>query len=105
MRLTPSEIMASEDAHTSGLYGKQPIIFVSGKGASLFDIDGQEYLDCSSGHGVANLGHGHPAVAAAIAEQSTRLITSIRDFLQRSACRADGEDHQPGARLGPRIFL
>jgi LysW-gamma-L-lysine/LysW-L-ornithine aminotransferase len=87
MKLTPSEIMAAEDAHTSGLYGKQPIIFVSGMGASLFDINGVEYLDCSSGHGVANLGHAHPAVAAAIAEQSTRLITLFETFYndQRAA--------------------
>lgn len=80
MSLSSSEIMAIEDAHTSGLYGKQPIIFVRGQGASLFDIDGVEYIDCSSGHGVANLGHAHPKVAAAIAEQSTQLITLFETF-------------------------
>jgi acetylornithine/LysW-gamma-L-lysine aminotransferase len=80
MTLTAAEIMSTEDAHTSGLYGKQPIIFVRGQGASLFDIDGVEYIDCSSGHGVANLGHAHPKVAAAIAEQSTRLITLFETF-------------------------
>jgi acetylornithine/LysW-gamma-L-lysine aminotransferase len=53
---------------------------VRGAGALLYDIDGIEYLDCSSGHGVANLGHAHPKVAAAIAEQSTRLITLFETF-------------------------
>ncbi len=74
------DIFAIENEHTSGLYTKQPIIIVRGQGASLWDIDGQEYIDCSSGHGVANLGHAHPKVAAAIAEQSTRLVTLFETF-------------------------
>ena len=74
------EIFEIESRHTSGLYSKQPIIFVKGKGAALWDIDGVEYLDCASGHGVANLGHAHPKVAAAIADQSTKLITLFETF-------------------------
>jgi acetylornithine/LysW-gamma-L-lysine aminotransferase len=79
-KLTASEIIEIENKHTSGLYGKQPIIFVRGKGASLFDIDGVEYLDCAAGHGVANLGHAHPKVAAAIAEQAGTLVTLFETF-------------------------
>ena len=80
-------IIEIESKHTSGLYGKQPIIFVRGQGASLFDIDGVEYIDCNSGHGVANLGHAHPKVAAAIADQATKLITLFETFYndQRAA--------------------
>jgi acetylornithine/LysW-gamma-L-lysine aminotransferase len=74
------DIIAAEDRHTSGLYAKQPIIFVRGRGALLWDIDGKEYLDCASGHGVANLGHAHPKVAAAIAEQASTLITLFETF-------------------------
>jgi LysW-gamma-L-lysine/LysW-L-ornithine aminotransferase len=85
--MNAKEIFEIENQHTSGLYTKQPIIFVRGQGASLFDIDGVEYLDCAAGHGVANLGHAHPKVAAAIAEQSTRLITLFESFYndQRAA--------------------
>lgn len=79
-KLTASEIMEIENKHTSGLYAKQPIIFARGQGASLFDIDGVEYLDCASGHGVANLGHAHPKVAAAIAEQASTLVTLFESF-------------------------
>ena len=43
--MNAEEIMQIEQAHTSGLYGKQPIIFVRGKGASLFDINDVEYID------------------------------------------------------------
>lgn len=85
--LSAAEIIEIESRHTSGLYGKQPIIFVRGQGALLWDIDGVEYLDCASGHGVANLGHAHPRVAAALAEQSTKLITLFETFYndQRAA--------------------
>jgi acetylornithine/LysW-gamma-L-lysine aminotransferase len=78
--LSPDEIIRLENLHTSGLYNKQPIIFVRGKGALLFDIDGNAYLDCTSGHGVANLGHAHPKVAAAIAAQVGNLVTLFETF-------------------------
>jgi acetylornithine/LysW-gamma-L-lysine aminotransferase len=74
------DIIASENSHTSGLYTKQPIIIVRGKGALLWDINGSEYIDCAAGHGVANLGHAHPKVATAIAEQSTQLVTLFETF-------------------------
>ncbi|MCX6083203.1 MAG: aspartate aminotransferase family protein [Chloroflexi bacterium] len=85
--MNAKQIFEIEARHTSGLYTKQEIIFVRGQGASLWDIDGVEYLDCASGHGVANLGHAHPKVAAALAEQSTKLITLFETFYndQRAA--------------------
>ncbi len=81
------DVMTIEDRHTSGLYHKQPIVIVRGSGATLWDADGDEYLDCSSGHGVANLGHAHPKIAAAVAEQSARLVTLFETFYndQRAA--------------------
>ncbi len=84
------DIISVESQHTSGLYAKQPIVIVRGAGALLYDIDGNEYLDCSSGHGVANLGHAHPKVAEAIAEQATRLVTLFETFYndQRAALMA-----------------
>jgi LysW-gamma-L-lysine/LysW-L-ornithine aminotransferase len=69
-----------ETKYGAGVYAKQQLSIVRGQGASLFDVDGNEYLDCSSGHGVANLGHSHPRVAAAIAEQATTLITLFESY-------------------------
>jgi acetylornithine/LysW-gamma-L-lysine aminotransferase len=69
-----------ENKYTSGTYTKQPIVIVRGKGASLFDENDVEYLDCSAGHGVANLGHGHPKIAEAVYKQATRLITLFETF-------------------------
>lgn len=73
-------IIETENKHTSGVYAKQPLVIVRGQGASLFDIDGVEYLDCSSGHGVANLGHAHPKIAEAIYKQASTLITLFETF-------------------------
>jgi acetylornithine/LysW-gamma-L-lysine aminotransferase len=73
-------IFELESAHTSGLYTKHPIVVVRGQGAVLWDNQGNEYIDCSGGHGVANLGHAHPAVAQAIAEQAHTLITLPETF-------------------------
>src|SRR5688572_11164742 len=73
-------IIEIESQHTSGLYLKQPIAIVRGQGALLWDVDGNAYLDCSSGHGVANLGHAHPKVAEAISRQASKLITLFETF-------------------------
>ena len=74
------EILEIESRHTSGVYAKQPLSIVRGQGASLFDAEGVEYLDCSSGHGVANLGHAHPKVAEALYKQASTLITLFESF-------------------------
>jgi len=75
-----TDLYEIETRYGSGVYSKQPLAIVRGQGASLFDVHGNEYLDCSSGHGVANLGHAHPAIAAAIAEQASTLITLFETY-------------------------
>jgi acetylornithine/LysW-gamma-L-lysine aminotransferase len=62
------------------VYAKQTLTIVRGQGASLFDVNGVEYLDCSSGHGVANLGHAHPKIAEALYKQANTLITLFESF-------------------------
>jgi len=74
------EILEIETNHSAGTYTKQPLVIVHGLGASLFDPDGVEYLDCSSGHGVANLGHAHPKIAEALYKQASTLITLFETF-------------------------
>jgi len=74
------DYIALEDAHTSGFYRKHPIVLVKGEGAKVWDTEGREYIDCTSGHGVANVGHANPYVAEAIARQASRLITCSELF-------------------------
>ena len=73
-------IVETENKYTSGVYAKQALTIVRGQGALLFDVDGVEYLDCSSGHGVANLGHAHPKIAEALYKQANTLITLFETF-------------------------
>jgi acetylornithine/LysW-gamma-L-lysine aminotransferase len=74
------QIMALEAAHTSGVYPKRPLAVVRGQGARVWDADGTEYIDCAGGQGVANLGHAHPAIVAAISRQAAQLITCPEIF-------------------------
>ncbi|HTJ74716.1 MAG TPA: acetylornithine transaminase [Acidimicrobiales bacterium] len=55
-------------------YAPPPVTFVRGEGSRLWDVDGKEYLDFLGGLAVTSLGHSHPAVAAAVAEQARTLL-------------------------------
>src|SRR5215216_212998 len=68
------DIRARESQHVLQTYKRQPIVFVRGRGSRLYDVDGREYLDLVSGIGVASLGHAHPGLAAAIADQASTLL-------------------------------
>ena len=69
-----SEVTALDAEYVMGTYGRSSVEFVRGLGTELFDSEGRRYLDFLSGLAVTSLGHAHPAVAAAISEQSTRLL-------------------------------
>jgi predicted acetylornithine/succinylornithine family transaminase len=55
-------------------YPAPPVTFVRGAGSYLWDDQGRRYLDFLSGLAVTSLGHAHPAVADAIAEQARTLL-------------------------------
>lgn len=77
---TTNHIYNIENDHTSGAYTKRPLAIVRGEGCTVWDADGNAYLDASSGQGVALLGHAHPAVAQAISAQASTLITCVEAF-------------------------
>jgi len=61
-------------------YDRTPISFVGGEGVHLLDENGARYLDLLSGIGVCALGYGHPAILAAIEEQSRKLMHTSNLF-------------------------
>lgn len=63
-----------DEACVMQTYARKPVMFVRGDRMRLFDDAGREYLDFVSGIGAVNLGHAHPAVAAAVAEQAGKLV-------------------------------
>jgi predicted acetylornithine/succinylornithine family transaminase len=71
---TTADVQAAEAAFVLQTYKRQPVVFVRGEGVRLFDIEGRTYLDFISGIGVSVLGHGHPALARAVAEQAAQLL-------------------------------
>lgn len=54
-------------------YGPPPAMFVRGEGTELWDSDGKRYLDFLTGLAVVSLGHSHPTVSKAIADQAATL--------------------------------
>jgi predicted acetylornithine/succinylornithine family transaminase len=78
--VTTDDIRTREAKHVLQTYRRQPVTFVRGKGVRLFDADGREYLDLLSGIGVACLGHAHPGLAQAIADQARILLHTSNLF-------------------------
>jgi acetylornithine/N-succinyldiaminopimelate aminotransferase len=66
--------MERADKVVMNTYGRQPLVLVKGAGCRVWDDKGREYLDFVAGLAVCNLGHAHPAVARAAAEQLSRLV-------------------------------
>jgi acetylornithine/N-succinyldiaminopimelate aminotransferase len=73
-------IQAAEKKLLLNTYERTPVLFLEGNGAYLRDEQGNDYLDLLSGIGVSALGYAHPAVEAAIAAQSKRLLHTSNLF-------------------------
>ena len=61
-------------SHVMNTYGRQPVAFSHGEGAYLFDTEGKRYLDALAGIAVSTLGHNHPDLVKALAEQAGRVL-------------------------------
>ena len=57
-----------------GVYGRPKTVLTRGEGCYVWDVDGNRYLDLLAGIAVNALGHGHPAVVAAVCRQAASLI-------------------------------
>ena len=67
-------IQALDADYVMGTYARLPVAFVRGQGTELWDADGKRYLDFLAGLAVSGLGHAHPEVADAIADQARTLL-------------------------------
>lgn len=68
------EIIDLDKKYVMNTYARLPVVFVKGRGATLWDAEGREYVDFVGGLGVAAVGHANPKVAAAVCEQAKTLI-------------------------------
>ena len=77
------DIQAAEAKLMLQTYERNPLLFVSGQGVHLRDEQGNEYLDLLSGIGVCALGYQHPAITAALQQQSHSLLHTSNLFYHR----------------------
>ncbi len=66
--------------HVMNTYGRLPFALSHGRGCRVWDTDGREYLDALAGIAVNTLGHAHPRLVAAIADQAGKLIHSCNYY-------------------------
>jgi len=61
-------------------YKRLPVTLARGDGARVWDENGREYLDALAGIAVCGLGHAHPDVTGAIADQAARLVHCSNNY-------------------------
>ena len=71
--MTFEELREKDGQYVVQSYGRNPIAIDHGQGATLYGVDGREYIDFASGIGVLSVGTAHPKWSAAVAEQAGRL--------------------------------
>ena len=99
--MTAPAWIAREQAALMANYRRQPVMFTSGSGASLYDAEGRRYVDCMAGISMINVGHCHPAVVDAICRQAEQLI-NVSTCTTPSRCSSwpSGiRDHSMGGRV------
>jgi predicted acetylornithine/succinylornithine family transaminase len=90
---TESDSRQWDQSHVMTTYARQPVELVRGEGCWLFDTDGKRYLDFLSGIAVCSVGHAHPYLTKAIADQAAILMHASNLYLT-----------QPQARLARRLI-
>jgi acetylornithine/N-succinyldiaminopimelate aminotransferase len=97
--MTASALLDTAKRRLYANYRPAPIVFVRGKGCELFDVAGKRYLDLCAGVAVCSVGHAHPALVRAIADQAAALIHVSNYFynepnirLADELCRTTGMD-------------
>jgi acetylornithine/N-succinyldiaminopimelate aminotransferase len=112
------------DAALMGNYGTPPVVLARGSGATVWDVDGREYVDLLGGIAVNLLGHAHPAVVEAVSRQvavlghvsnlaahpvGIELAERLRDLVGAGAgsrvllCNSGAEANEAALKLSRRL--
>jgi predicted acetylornithine/succinylornithine family transaminase len=98
-----AELQELERRYAIPTYVRNPVQFVRGSGARLWDDDGNEYLDFLAGISVLNVGHCHPRVVAAIQRQAETLTHVSNLYYTEGAMRLSAA--LSDSALGGKVFL
>jgi acetylornithine/N-succinyldiaminopimelate aminotransferase len=101
--MSVAELQELERGYAIPTYVRNPVQFVRGEGVSLWDAEGNEYLDFLAGISVLNVGHCHPRVVAAIQEQAAKLTHVSNLYYTEQAMRLSAELGR--SSLGGKVFL
>lgn len=74
------DVVAREARAFLPVVKRLPVAIASGLGSRVRDVEGREYVDLTAGWGVCGIGHCHPRLVAAIAEQAGRLMQTTNLF-------------------------
>jgi len=98
-----SELQDLERRYAIGTYVRNPVQFVRGAGARLWDDEGREYLDFLAGISVLNVGHCHPRVVEAVRDQAARLSHTSNLYYTEPGLRLCAALAR--SSLGGKVFL
>lgn len=87
------ELRARYEAALMPNYGVPPVALARGEGCRVWDADGNVYLDLIAGIATSALGHGHPALVAAVSAQVAAIAHTSNLYL-----------HEPEVRLAERLL-
>ncbi len=103
--MNEKEIVELEEKNMAQTFAKRNRVITRGKGALVWDINGNKYIDCTGSYGVAVVGHCHPKVVEAVQKQVETLIACHASFYND----ARSELLQKLIRLAPegidKVFL
>lgn len=117
-----TDIKQRSDQVFARTYGRFPVVFEKGSGCTLWDTDGKAYSDFLAGIAVCNLGHAHPRIAKALADQAETLLhvsnlfytipqTELAEALVRLSfaervflCNSGAEANEAGIKLARKYF-
>ncbi|XP_031103789.1 acetylornithine aminotransferase, mitochondrial [Ipomoea triloba] len=102
-RAKSSEIMEESERYFVGTYARAPLVLSSGKGCKLYDVEGREYLDLTSGIAVNALGHADPDWVRAVTQQAN-ILTHVSN-IYHSLPQVELAKRLVGCSFADRVFF
>ncbi len=102
--MTLEQMIATDEQYVMGTYARYPLAVKSGKGCTLTDVNGRNYLDFGSGIGVASIGHCDPDWVAAVSQQAASFAHISNLYYSEPYIRL-AEELVKISGLGGRVFF
>src|SRR6202167_5315358 len=99
-----SALIARDAAVVSPSYPRDyPFVISHGRGAEVWDVDGNRFIDFAAGIAVCSTGHSHPAVVAAVQEAATRFLHISSDYWHEGQVRVAEAIRELDPVSGPAV--